>query len=119
MSHPTLNHWHTSKINFGSEQAAKHCLTALEQLTNQKIIMHGQGAEVLFEGYFDFAEFDVERGDEFSKTISEFCQVPCEYAVKSIFNDADGYFGGWVMVLNEKGEVLKESSLNEIFESIC
>lgn len=114
MNHPELTHWHTSEIDFGSELAAKHCLTALEKHTNQKITVHGEGAEVMFEGYFDFIEFD----EQFEKIVAEFCQVPCKYSVKNIFNDTDGYFSGWAMVFNEKGEVLKEASLSDIFESV-
>lgn len=112
MSHPELNHWHTSNIDFGTVLAAKYCVTALERLTNQKIIVHGTGAGVLLEGYFDFAEFN----EEFAKIVAEFCQVPCKYAVKYVFNDTDGYFSGWAMVFNEKGEVLKQTSLTDIFE---
>lgn len=113
MNHPELNHWHTSDIKFGSEDAAKFCLAALEELSNQKIIVHGDGAEVMFEGYFDFIEFD----EQFAKTVAKFCQAPCQYAVKNIFNDTDGYFSGWAIVYNEKCEVIKKASLSEIFES--
>lgn len=112
MNHPELHHWQTSKINFGSEQAANSCLAELERHSKQKIMMHGKGAEVMFEGYFDVELF--EKTPEM--IVAEFCQVPCEYAVKTIFNEPDGFFGGWTVVLNNKGETLKSYSLTEVFK---
>lgn len=113
MSHIQFNHWHTSEIIFGNEASAQACLAELRaKVEDQEIIVHGEGAVVLFEGHFDFAEFE----EEFTSIIGNHLTNPGKYSIKNIFNDADGYFGGWAMVLNEAGEVFKEVSLNETYE---
>ena len=117
MSHTELNHWHTSEINFGDEATALACIAALRaKVEDEEIIVHGDGATVLLEGHFDFSKFEE---DEFAQTIGDYLSSPTKYSIKNIFNDADGYFGGWAMVLNEGCEVLKEVSLNQTFEDFA
>lgn len=114
MSHPVLNHWHTSEINFGDIKTAEACVAALNNRAGHTIIVHANDAVVLLEGYFDFANFE----DEFEDIIFSFIAQPCEFSLKAIFNDADGYFGGWFTTCNNSGDPVKSVSLNDMFEGL-
>lgn len=114
MSHIQLDRWHTSEIKFPSEAAAKACHAALVQLSGEQITVHNTGATVLFEGQFDFSAFD----DEFKDIVAAHLTAPTKYAVKSIFNDEDGYFGGFTLIYNDLGEMVESVCLNSTFESL-
>lgn len=115
MSNKAFYHWHTAENTFASHEAALACLEEMKQVSGEDVILHWieQHNQALFEGYFDYDKFNDDGAEAI---IAKHIQQPHGFSVKFIYNDEDGYFGGFAYVLDENGETIKSVNLNETFE---
>lgn len=72
-----------------------------------------EGFTASFKGKFDFGVFE----EEFHHIVAEYCIPSCNYAIKCMFIDNDGYFGGWSEKYSGKAELVNSISINDFFEN--
>lgn len=109
-----IHHWFTSELKFKNSADMLRCKAQLEKaISGDSYLITVEPAEtgVHFSGCFDFIAFNASFN-----TILTGYDLKENYKIKCIFQDADGYFGGWVEEYNRKGDLVQAVSLSEIFD---
>lgn len=112
-NYPEVNRWFSSELIFHTQADMVKCYKELKASISREheITIESGNTGVHFSGLFDFSEFD----EQFPHILSKYL-MPMRYKVKCVFNDPNGYFGGWVTCWNTNAVEIESISLNEFFE---
>lgn len=111
--YPEIFRWFTSELEFENETATQQCLAELQNIVAEHdavVTIEPSGSEVHFSGSFDFSLFNERFHHVLAKHIKH------NWRIKCVFNDPDGFFGGWVEEYHRSGLCLHSKNLNALFE---
>lgn len=108
------NEWFTTELNFKNSADMLRCKQEIEESNVDDcftILTECGETGTHFRGSYDI--FDLETS--INKIISKYIDHP--WAIKVVFVDHDGYFGGYSTHYDSKGDEVSSVSINDFFDN--
>lgn len=109
--------WFTSELSFASVADMIRAKREIEQLYGKPIITEPANYDIHFSGKFDLADLPADNPITLQSILKKY--VNQSYRIKNVFSESNGFFGGWVGIVNCHNGFLMRDTDTDLGEVHC